>query len=267
VVSVIENDTLYGEYNLKAEVVSRWLSPDPLAAKYPNWSPYNFSLNNPVNVIDPDGRDVILVIWATHDGNIGHAGVAVANYREVKERVKENGKWVTQTRMEHDGTYTYRDLWPGNEGGVGKSNYDKDVEASYNTKTVTLDDLKNTDVTGSEGRAADGVLQLTTDFATDQGVTAALDEFQSANPKYNGLNCNCSDFAEQGVESAAGQQLGVDEKLSDTKSATTPNQLWKATVGLPNASIVKDPGDKVKPNFVDGVTGGGKSADKARKKN
>jgi hypothetical protein len=58
VVTVIENDTLYGEYNLKAEVVSRWLSPDPLAAKYPNWSPYNYALNNPVLFIDPDGAEV-----------------------------------------------------------------------------------------------------------------------------------------------------------------------------------------------------------------
>lgn len=55
VVTVIENDTLYGEYNLKAEVVSRWLSPDPLAHEFENYSPYNFSFNNPIIFIDPDG--------------------------------------------------------------------------------------------------------------------------------------------------------------------------------------------------------------------
>jgi hypothetical protein len=59
VVSIILNDTLYGEYNLRPEVVSRWLSPDPLAAKYPNWSPYNFAADNPLIFIDPDGRDLI----------------------------------------------------------------------------------------------------------------------------------------------------------------------------------------------------------------
>ena len=55
VVSVVENDTLYGAYNLKAEVVSRWLSPDPLASEFSNWSPYNFSFNNPIIFTDPDG--------------------------------------------------------------------------------------------------------------------------------------------------------------------------------------------------------------------
>lgn len=41
--------------------ISIWLSVDPLAEKYPNVSPYVYCLNNPINAIDPDGRDVIPV--------------------------------------------------------------------------------------------------------------------------------------------------------------------------------------------------------------
>jgi hypothetical protein len=55
VVTVVVEDTLYGEYNLKADVVSRWLSIDPLAAKYPNWSPYVYVNDNPTIYIDPNG--------------------------------------------------------------------------------------------------------------------------------------------------------------------------------------------------------------------
>jgi hypothetical protein len=29
---------------------------DPLANKFPAWSPYNYTMNNPVNMVDPDGR-------------------------------------------------------------------------------------------------------------------------------------------------------------------------------------------------------------------
>ena len=34
-----------------------WLSPDPLAHKYTSWSPYAYCAGNPVNFVDPDGKD------------------------------------------------------------------------------------------------------------------------------------------------------------------------------------------------------------------
>ncbi|MET3047683.1 hypothetical protein ABXS96_14930, partial [Flavobacterium covae] len=46
----------------EAKVVQLWLSVDPLAEKYPNVSPYVYCFNDPINVIDPDGRDGIRVI-------------------------------------------------------------------------------------------------------------------------------------------------------------------------------------------------------------
>lgn len=40
-------------YNPKFSI---WLSVDPLAEKFPNASPYNYCLGNPINLVDPDGR-------------------------------------------------------------------------------------------------------------------------------------------------------------------------------------------------------------------
>ena len=41
-----------------APSLSRWLSVDPLAEKYQGFSPYNYTLNNPIMLVDPDGRSV-----------------------------------------------------------------------------------------------------------------------------------------------------------------------------------------------------------------
>jgi len=43
----------------KAEVTSRWWVVDPHAENYANITPYAFVDNNPVNHMDPDGRDII----------------------------------------------------------------------------------------------------------------------------------------------------------------------------------------------------------------
>ena len=36
--------------------IGRFLAVDPRADKYPDWNPYNYTLNNPINLIDPDGQ-------------------------------------------------------------------------------------------------------------------------------------------------------------------------------------------------------------------
>jgi len=45
--------------------IGRWFASDPLAAKYPFYSPYHFAGNNPIYFIDPNGKENLPALeWA-----------------------------------------------------------------------------------------------------------------------------------------------------------------------------------------------------------
>ncbi len=61
--------------------LGRWLSVDPLAAKYPDLSPYNFVGNNPIIAIDPNGKEIFIVIM----GKKGEEYTYALNANDVRE--------------------------------------------------------------------------------------------------------------------------------------------------------------------------------------
>ena len=54
-----DEETGYGYFGARYmdhELMTMWLSVDPMADKYPSLSPYNYCAWNPVKLVDPDGR-------------------------------------------------------------------------------------------------------------------------------------------------------------------------------------------------------------------
>jgi RHS repeat-associated protein len=258
--------------------IGRTPSIDPLANKYPYVSPYAYCLNNPLSFVDPDGRDVILVIWATANGEVGHAGIAVSNYKQVQTTTVVNGQTVTQTQMVPDGTYTYYDNWPDqgvNLGGIKGAIKTVDAYRSHDagqngviisdisdftsgnlTTTYPYDPATNTGIP-SENRMQEGVLEIKTDFATDEQVKATLNDLNANKTTYNGKSFNCSSYVSCGLEPVLDEKVGKETVLGPLK-AVTPNQLWKDVVNTTankgiQTNVLVDPGTKVNNSFKEGI--------------
>ena len=58
-----DEETGYGYFGARYmdhELMTMWLSVDPMADKYPNISPYNYCMWNPIKVVDPNGMDTLV---------------------------------------------------------------------------------------------------------------------------------------------------------------------------------------------------------------
>ena len=68
-----DEETGYGYFGARYmdhELMTMWLSVDPMADKYPSISPYAYCAWNPVKLVDPDGRD-----WYQKTYENGHTSI------------------------------------------------------------------------------------------------------------------------------------------------------------------------------------------------
>ena len=84
----------------------RWLVPDPLSEKYYDVSPYVYCHDNPVNLVDKDGRDGVLIVFPDYEihvgskayKNLGHAGVLLINNKTGYTRYYEYGRYDSENK-------------------------------------------------------------------------------------------------------------------------------------------------------------------------
>jgi len=123
-IKTFENlDALYNNYNFDPVVFA--LSIDPLTHKYPSFSPYVFCYNNPINVVDVDGREGI-VVSGSPGGHDNKQHFLINGLQRAKDAKKH-----TQRKDEVVTWIIYNDPTPG-------AGQDPKLLAKYQAKAAKL---------------------------------------------------------------------------------------------------------------------------------
>ena len=246
-------------------------------------SPYAYCVGNPINCIDPDGRDAWVLIWATQssDGSgvtrIGHTGIVVENI---------------DSSLEPIGTYTYYDLWPALANLGGKSAV-KNVDAIYNSQSfyMTTTGAWNTDYSTlerymsshdmsqlpgmlqnnfsensqegyGEGYAPDGIIRLKLDTEQTYKLQKTYVSLIQQGVPYNGESNNCTTFVANGIN-YSGVGCIKEESIIDWRGffvdfnpfhkSFTPNNTYKQLKHCVNSIIVKNADNKTNESYEDAI--------------
>ena len=87
----------FGARYYDSDILTGWLSVDPMSDKYPNISPYAYCAWNPVKLVDPDGRMI--------GDYYNYAGKYLGS-----DNVNDNKVYVA-TRKNEDGTFKMLRIW------------------------------------------------------------------------------------------------------------------------------------------------------------
>ena len=99
-----------------ASALPSWLSVDPLADKYPGISPYAYCSWDPINKIDPDGRDEFEVNWNPEANKVTIKQIKNENYDQF-HIVDADGDRIASSNK-----YDYRTITNLRSGKWGESN-------------------------------------------------------------------------------------------------------------------------------------------------
>ena len=81
----------FGARYYDSDLMTGWLSVDPMADKYPNLSPYAYCAWNPIKLVDPDGEEIYMLFYVTGNkrGDGMFKAAAETRKKEIESKYAE----------------------------------------------------------------------------------------------------------------------------------------------------------------------------------
>ena len=133
----------FGARYMDHEQMTMWLSVDPMADKYPSISPYAYCAWNPVNLIDPDGREID--DYFTREGKYLGSDNANTNYVRIISEATWNSIKDENGNVDHDGASLVSHPF-SEESAYMSTEAQLAVYQHYNPTEYKLDNLENNGV-------------------------------------------------------------------------------------------------------------------------
>ena len=195
--------------------IARWHKLDALSDSMKNFSPYNFSFNNPIKFLDRDGNrpeDIIVLNNPKGASGYGHTAILIGNDKTGWTFISKEGRDKTP--------------WYSNEFTGGPSL--KKVQTF-----TTLGDFKKSQIEDKDLKGYTQSVRFQTAEQQDKEAIKATDE--SADSWYSVIANNCADAVSAGLKAikldpgykdviGAGDKTGVQTKDLPTR----PSERFEA---------------------------------------
>lgn len=198
--------------------------------------------------------DVYLIIYITKSGHTGHVGFAVDNYHVIVRDTLIHGASHEVLDTVKANTVTYFDLW--GPPHIGVNEHGTDLAARYFTlprssaeRPIRLNYFLSNGLPHAYDYPCDGLVRIRTSPSSDLKMRAIAEQVQKEKDYFNSRKYNCTDY----VITCLNRLLNVDidaKEFIPFDWSSTPNRFYKAIVAMPDAEIVKDPGEGVNNSFV-----------------
>lgn len=220
ITGIVETETVYSEATLQPEIVSRWMSPDPLSDEFPEWSPYVFTNNNPIRYVDPEGLAPFDVIAKDKQSQ-----------ENIRNQLSQSDRqYVT---FDKNGKLNAERL---NQANSGSGNL-RNLKVLANSENIfTFSSSKTAETLNSEGNISTASMEKS-EYGHLKGLTAVPEEMR--NSKSTAIS------VDQNVNIFVSSELGGTEAAKTTAHETVHAVLFE----------FKSKGLKVNPEHKYELTG------------